>query len=100
MGVVTTVLGYIALGVAAGGAVYSASEANQQSKSMKGQREEAERKANAAEAKRVADEQAAVELAAAQVEERKRAMARNKADLTGPLGVEEGQQKVKTALGQ
>ena len=45
------------------------------------------------------DEAASIELAAAQIEERKRAIARNKSELSGPLEDASGQ-RVKTALGQ
>lgn len=96
--VVPLLVGSLVVSAAASG--YSAYESHEAGKDTKKAREEAEEKAAAAESKLAADKQAAIELAAAQVEERKRAMARNKADLTGPLGVEEGQQKVKTALGQ
>jgi uncharacterized membrane protein YebE (DUF533 family) len=85
---------------AVGTAAYSAYESHEQRKDAKKATERAEQEARDARDKLAKDEAAALELAAAQVEERKRAIARNKQLETGPLGVEQGSQKVKTALGQ
>ena len=100
MPILLPILLYGGAAVGAGAAVYSASQANKAAKTAKGQREQAERDAGEAKAKLASDKLAATELAASQIEDRKRALARNKTVETGPLGVEAGGQKKKAVLGQ
>lgn len=90
---------YVAYAAVIAASAYSASEAHQQRKDTKKAQEKMEEEAAMAREKLATDEAASIELAAAQVEERKRAIARNKSELSGPLD-DAGGQKVKTALGQ
>lgn len=100
MAAITTALVVGALAISAAATGFSAHESAMGAKSAKGAREQATRDAKAAADKLVSDKKAATELAAAQIEDRKRALARNAANTSGTLGVEEGGQQVKKVLGQ
>ena len=100
MAAITTAIATYAVAAAVvGTAAYTASEAHEARKDTQKAQEKMEEEARLAREKLATDEAASIELAAAQVEERKRAIARNKSALSGPLEDDSGQ-KVKTALGQ
>ena len=97
--ITAAVVGYAVAAAVIGSAAYTASEAHEARKDTKEAQEKMEEEARLSREKLATDEAASIELAAAQIEERKRAIARNKSALSGPMEDASGQ-RVKTALGQ